>query len=287
MSGRDPQAIWKGSSNYNKGRTDGTTTYFVDHITNHMTAGTDSVSWLMGALGGSSNTGSSANYLVQRDGTILQFVDEGDTPWTDGDLLYNYTGISIEHESLVGQGFTDAQINASIALQARIAQRQQWSSVHHPTDAVLPEGGPPGTASLIGHSQVPDPNNASLGGGIDHHTGCPGPLYPWDTVVAGVNALLSGQASPAPAAERVDPVTGKKILGGIRAWYEQLEAKLGPDEALMLVGRPESDEVEEGGLTVQYFERLVVERHPGERPQDFDILVRRLGADAFAAKQAA
>lgn len=281
--GRDPQASWKGTSNFDQGRAG----YVVDHITCHMTAGTNSINWLMGTLDGGGNTDSSATYLVERDGTLYQFVDENDTPWADGNLLYNHSGISIEHEDLEGQPFTDAQIQASIALQARIARRQGWTHVHHPTDAVLPAGGPAGTANVIGHSQVPDPNNPSIGGGGSHHLGCPGPLFPWDQVIAGVNAILSGQAPqatppanpalPTPDMQSwTDPATGFTVAGGFLGRFKQLQtalATISAGEVLLVVGHPTGNERRDpDGVTRQGFEHVVFEWHPGAAPSRFDVL---------------
>jgi hypothetical protein len=53
---------------------------------------------------------------------------------------------------------------------------------------------------------------------------------------------------------------------------------------LPLFGYPLTDEVNEGGRTVQYFERSVLEWHP-ENDDPYKVLLRRLGADALARVQ--
>ena len=278
-SGRDPDAIWAPSSNLDTGRAG----YHIDHITAHLTAGTDSLSWLQGAAGGSSNTASSATYLVSRDGTVHQLVSEDDTAWADGNLLYNQTGISIEHEALVGQGFSSAQIAASIALQTRICRRLGWTSLTHPTDTVLPESGPAGSAVLIGHYQVPDPTNPAIGGGIDHHLDCPGPLFPWQTITSTVSTVLAGGTAPSdPPLPSLgmrtwtDPVTRVPVIGGILARWLQLQGALSaisPAEILMVWGHPVAPErVDPDGVTRQDFEHVIAEWHPGASPMRYDIL---------------
>ena len=282
-SGRDPDAIWAPSSNLDTGRAG----YHIDHITAHLTAGTNSLSWLQGTAGGSANTASSATYLVSRDGTVHQLVSEDDTAWADGNLLYNRTGISIEHEALVGEGFASAQIAATIALQTRICQRLGWTSLTHPSEAVLPEAGVPGSAVLIGHYQVPDPTNPAIGGGIDHHLECPGPLYPWDSITSTVNTVLAGKAAapvapadpPLPALGMqtwTDPVTHVTVYGGILARFLQLQgalATISPAEILMVWGHPVAPErVDPDGVTRQDFEHVTAEWHPGVSPPRYDIL---------------
>lgn len=200
---RDPQAIWAPSSNFNKGRPGP-----VIGITDHITQGTSSLAWLRGAAGGSSNRGSSATYLIDRDGTINQLVDELDTPWTDGNLAYNQRRITVEHEGFSGQPLTPPQIEASAGLHRRIAERHRF-----PLDR----------AHVIGHYQVPDPNNPALFGGLQHHLGCPGPAFPWDQILG---------KSPVDTAATVPPLdklwhpTGAYMRGGFKDWW----LSLNPDQ---------------------------------------------------------
>lgn len=48
-------------------------------------------------------------------------------------------------------------------------------------------------------------------------------------------------------------------------------------------GYPLTPEIEEDGMTVQYFERHVLEHHP-DNPEDHQVLLRRLGAEAKDAR---
>jgi hypothetical protein len=48
-------------------------------------------------------------------------------------------------------------------------------------------------------------------------------------------------------------------------------------------GYPLTPEIEEDGMTVQYFERHVLEHHP-DNPEEYQVLLRRLGAEAADAR---
>jgi hypothetical protein len=73
------------------------------------------------------------------------------------------------------------------------------------------------------------------------------------------------------------------VQGGFLAYLRHIEGLLGPNDALALIGYPLTDEVREDGQVAQYFERVVFEWHPGAWPERWDVLVRRLGADAARA----
>ncbi len=173
-------------------------------ITDHITQGTNSLAWLRGAVGGSSNRGSSATYLVARDGTKYQLVDELDTPWTDGNLAYNQWRITIEHEGFSGQPLTPAQIEASAGLHRRIAERH---------------GFPLDRAHVIGHYQVPYPEDPGKFGGLGNHVGCPGPAYPWDQILG---AAPVDHAAVVPPLEKIWHPTGAYMRGGFKVWWLSL-----------------------------------------------------------------
>lgn len=288
-AGDDLKAVWMPTSNFDTGRGGDV----IDHITCHGTygaVGANSLNWLRGAKGGTSNTDSSATYLIGRDGTMWQLVKESDTAWADGNLLYNQSGISIEHEHAIGQDWPLAQIIASVGLISRIARRQGWTAITHPTAAVLPEGGPAGTANLIGHCQVPDPNNPTLGGGESHHTGCPGADFPWDQVVRKVNAELTARSVTDTIAEREaapQPPTpeilrfsnGKTLQHGFRAFWQ---ARGG----LPIFGMPITDEIQENGLTVQYTQRARLEYHPANGDAaNWNVELGLVASQLLAARQ--
>lgn len=107
----------------------------------------------------------------------------------------------------------------------------------------------------------------------------------WNDLIARVRTLL-GQTQDTQVA-RYFPETGQFIAGGFRAFWEQFGG-------LPIFGLPLTGEVEEliSGCgcprdgkphTVQYFERAVFEWHPGKWPERYDVLLRRLGAEAARA----
>ncbi len=71
------------------------------------------------------------------------------------------------------------------------------------------------------------------------------------------------------------PVTGHNLAGGfLRYWWEHGQ--------VVMFGLPISEEMTEGGRTVQYFERARFEYHPENRPP-WDILGGHLGRQAMDA----
>ena len=119
----------------------------------------------------------SAHYIVSLGGTVYQMVMERDIAWHAGNKLYNSLSVGIEHEGFVkAKMFTEHQYRASARLLAYLAYKYRIPLTRltgvAPADA---SGG-----GVIGHDQVPDPNNPSLGGGASHHTD-PGPNWDWST----------------------------------------------------------------------------------------------------------
>lgn len=69
--------------------------------------------------------------------------------------------------------------------------------------------------------------------------------------------------------------TGHDLCAGFRAYWERYGG-------LAIYGMPISEEFQENGLTVQYFERARFEWHPGSDPGRFDVELARLGAAELA-----
>jgi spore germination protein YaaH/N-acetyl-anhydromuramyl-L-alanine amidase AmpD len=119
----------------------------------------------------------SAHYIVSLGGAVYQMVREGDIAWHAGNRLYNSLSVGIEHEGFVkAKMFTEHQYRASARLLAYLAYK-------YGIPLTRPTGVAPADASgggVIGHDQVPDPNNPSIGGGASHHTD-PGPNWDWST----------------------------------------------------------------------------------------------------------
>ena len=130
----------------------------------------------------SPNFGGSAHYVTGYDGSITQMVHEKDIAWHAGNWDYNTRAIGIEHAGFAAQNlYTTAEYNASAALAASICSRY---------------GVPLDRTHVIGHNEVPDPNNPGQFGGVDHHTD-PGPYWNWSYYMTqAVNAAASLSSAP-------------------------------------------------------------------------------------------
>ena len=107
----------------------------------------------------------SAHYVVSYGGDVTQMVREHDIAWHAGNWDYNTRAIGIEHEGFAWTPglYTTAEYDASARIAASICSR--W-------------GVPLDRTHVIGHNEVPDPNNPGLYGGVDHHSD-PGPYWNW------------------------------------------------------------------------------------------------------------
>jgi N-acetylmuramoyl-L-alanine amidase len=124
----------------------------------------------------------SAHYVVSKTGLIDQMVLEQDIAWHAGNWDYNTRAIGIEHEGYAWTPgtFTTAEYLASARLAASICSR--W-------------GVPMDRQHVIGHNEVPDPNNPGQFGGTDHHTD-PGPYWNWTYYMAQANIYANALPSP-------------------------------------------------------------------------------------------
>ena len=129
----------------------------------------------------------SAHYVVSDTGAITQMVAEHDIAWHAGNWDYNTRAIGIEHEGYASgpSWYTTAMYDASARLSASICSR--W-------------GVPMDRNHVIGHSEVPDPNNPGQFGGAGHHTD-PGVNWNW----AYYMGLAQRYASNLPSPPRLGP----------------------------------------------------------------------------------
>lgn len=132
--------------------------FVVIHVTQGPFLGT--VSWLRDPA-----AHASANFVVSRTGKVDELVPLHDIAWHAGNWAVNLRSVGIENEGYVGDpaGFPLAEYRATARLTAAIARRSLI-----PIDR----------RHIIGHYQVPDPNDPLQGGGIDGHTD-PGPYWNW------------------------------------------------------------------------------------------------------------
>jgi N-acetyl-anhydromuramyl-L-alanine amidase AmpD len=133
--------------------------FIVIHVSEGSFLGT--ISWLRDP-----RAHSSANFVVSRMGHIQELVPLHDIAWHAGNWAYNLRSVGIENEgySDSAAGFTLPEYRATARLAAVIARRSLI-----PIDR----------RHIIGHSQVPDPNDPLQGGGIDNHTD-PGKYWKWN-----------------------------------------------------------------------------------------------------------
>ncbi len=145
----------------------------------------------------------SSNYLVCRNGDVVQYVAESDPAWANGivqrpdltiawlrdaiehDVNPNLVTISIEHEGFSGQALTEPQYQSSLDLHRDIFKRHNWPVTDHDR--------------AVGHNVIDGKDRPND----------PGPAYNW----ARLWRDLAGQSQP-PA--HVDPIDD--ALNGLAAF---------------------------------------------------------------------
>ncbi len=167
-------------------------------------------------------TQASAHYVVSDAGQITQMVHEKDIAWHAGNWDYNTRAIGIEHEGYAyaqPTWYTPTMYQASAHLAASICSR--W-------------GVPMDRTHVIGHSEVPDPNNPGLYGGSDHHTD-PGPYWDW-TYYMGL-ATQYANALPSPPHMMPDPVATISGSSATITWLPAQSCHL-PITGYTVTGQP-------------------------------------------------
>jgi N-acetylmuramoyl-L-alanine amidase len=199
---------WQPSPNFNERRP--------DHVVIHYT-GADHAADALRMLT-SPQARVSAHYLVGRDGTIVQLVDERQRAWHAGVSAWgssfdvNSSSIGIELDNNGREPYPPLQIDALLSLLADLRQRYR-----------LP------AANFLGHSDVAPRRK------ID-----PGPLFPWRLLATHGFGLWCEPPYPEPP-PGFDVPTGLRALGydmrqpdaawsAFRLRYRPDEPALGPDE---------------------------------------------------------
>lgn len=219
MSYRNPAATWLGSPNYSAGRPDG-----IQWIVLHTMVGTTAAS-----NGRFQNPGAaaSAHYGVSEDGSLVQWVDEGDTAWHAGDYPCNQHSIGIEHEDNGDYNGVrpDALYAASSALVASICSRNGIpvkrgdyaagipGCIDHRTVAITACPDALDTDRIIRGAQTFGPGGGTIGGDMAQ---LDADLYPVSSSPAPRDRLvylldLTGQAKPLP--EQLSDIL-KAVQGG-------------------------------------------------------------------------
>ena len=162
----------------------------------------------------------SAHYVISRTGRTTQMVLEKDIAWHAGNWDYNTRSIGIEHEGYASLGnFTVAEYKASAKVAASICSR--W-------------GVPMDRKHVIGHYQVPDPNNPTLFGGLEHHTD-PGPYWNWTYYMS----LARSYASTLPSPPHMGPdPKAASVEGGVNLSWQPAQTCTAPITGYSVVGTP-------------------------------------------------
>lgn len=132
--------------------------FIVIHVSEGGFLGT--VSWLRDP-----RAHASANFVVSRSGRVQELVPLHDIAWHSGNWAVNTQSVGIENVGFTNDpaGFTGPEYRAAARLAAVVARR-----------ALIPID----RQHIIGHYQVPDPNDPTQGGGIDGHSD-PGRYWRW------------------------------------------------------------------------------------------------------------
>lgn len=257
MAGDDARFTWNpdpAEFGYPAGR-HGRNGLNVDYLIIHVTEGTDSSAWLRGAHG------SSTHYLTWHDATPReQHVREADAAWTPGNGDYALRSINIEFERFAKDPWTDAELANAVATCKPIIARHRIPAVYLGRDNV-------GKRGIIGHQDVPDPNDPGQWGGSSNHTD-PGSKFPWTRFITGLNASAGG---PPPPPIGGDPITGKFIHDNFRPYFVA-------NGGVSVFGRPVSGAFLEDARLTQYFERSVYQWFP-ENADPYKVQLRLLGTE--------
>ena len=130
----------------------------------------------------------SAHYVIAYDGTVYQMVREKDIAWHAGNWEYNKRAIGIELAGYADKNmYTEEEYHACAKLVAYLAKKYGIPIVH--PEGIAPAD-PEEGAGIIGHSQVPDPQDPSQGGGRSHHCD-PGKYWNWTKFIGLVKHYYS------------------------------------------------------------------------------------------------
>ena len=170
-----PSALWVAASTSNYTSSSRTTTYPINLIIMHDMEGTyaSAISWFQDP-----SAAACAHYLIRSsDGQVTQMVQEKDVAWHCGNWDYNTRSIGIEQE-----GYYNDPTYYTSTLYSSAASLCQYLCNKYAI--------PKTRQYIIGHDQVPDPNDSTLWGGANQHQD-PGGFYKWRTLIEEVSGVAS------------------------------------------------------------------------------------------------
>lgn len=211
------------------------------------------------------SAGASTQYALDPDaGRIVQLIADTDIAWGCGNYSYNKRAIQLEIPGNVGDAWSEPMLDYAARLVALKAQQFQI-----PLRFVDLAGNRANQSGITGHQYIPDPNNPSLGGGVDHHSD-PGDNFPWADFLQRVQALLT-QADPQVIRYPNNPyeaqLGGPIVVGG---GFKNCLKQIPGDYQLPLLGYPIANETQASiagaTRTIQRFERGVLCWYPAGSP---------------------
>jgi len=202
-----PQSELASEANYTKAtRPESAIRFIIIHVTEGSFEGT--IAWLRDP-----HAHSSANFVVGRDGKVQQLVPLHDVAWHAGNWAYNLRSIGIENVGFSDDpaGFTTSEYRAAARIAAVVARR-----------ALIPID----RRHIIGHSEVPDPNDPLQGGGIDQHTD-PGKYWRWPLFMRLVQRFAYPQrhvrAKHVGLEIEASTLTDKQVVTGAVPWRTKVD----------------------------------------------------------------
>ena len=204
----------------------------------------------------------------------VQMVSCYDTAWGAGNGAVNARAIQIELPGYAGRPY-DPEVVRYAGVWIGALCRDYGIPIRRLSLAEVSQG----MSGVCGHQDVPDENNASLGGGSDHH-GDPGDTFPWDQAIA-----LAQSGTTGPTAGTGEGVAGVGAAGtfrpptgfGIAAQFSAAYRAFG---GVVAIGYPISRLInwDQQQLAIQWFERARLELHA-----DGSITRGLVGAELVAA----
>jgi N-acetyl-anhydromuramyl-L-alanine amidase AmpD len=235
----EPSLAWEpaDSSNYTSASRE--SDYDIRWFLVHVAEGTHdtTVSWFKDPA-----ADASTHYVVENASNPkkTRMLDESDIGWHAGNWGYNAHSLGIEHGGYTDETtFVDDLYEASAEIAAWAAAEYNFPLEVKRYD-VAPCDATNGTGGVIGHHQVPDPDNCDVGGGGSGHTD-PGSTWNWgryegylrrnhlgtytdiltaaDLVVHDSPGLYTTQIDTAPEGTSGNTIDGPVDKDGYR-WYE-------------------------------------------------------------------